>query len=107
NSVLPVCDVRGIVHVTGGGFYENIPRIIPDGLGAEINLGSWEVSDIFKYIQKQGNIETDEMFSTFNMGIGLIMATAENEADKILNNVQDARVIGKVVKGKGVRLCQR
>lgn len=107
NSVLPVCDVRGIVHVTGGGFYENIPRIIPDGLGAEINLGSWEVSDIFKYIQKQGNVETDEMFSTFNMGIGLIMAVAENEADKIVNNFKDTRVIGKVVKGKGVRLCQR
>ncbi len=97
-------DIKGIVHITGGGFYENIPRILPEGLGVEIKLGSWEVTEIFKYIQKCGNINRDEMYSTFNMGIGLIMIIDVMDADKFLNKYKDSRIIGKVVQGSGVKL---
>lgn len=110
NKILPIYDIKGIVHITGGGFYENIPRIIPDGLGVQIKLGSWDILPIFKLIQKHGNIQTDEMFSTLNMGIGLIMVAKAEDAEKIINTLKDAgesaNIIGTVCKGKGVTLCQ-
>lgn len=103
-------DIKGIVHVTGGGFYENIPRIIPEGFGVKINLGSWEVLPVFEYMQKHGNIERDEMFSTFNMGIGMIMVVDKADAEKTVNllneNGDKASIIGEVIKGEGVTLCQ-
>lgn len=111
NSVLPLYDVRGIVHITGGGFFENIPRIIPEGLGVEIQLGSWDVPEIFRYIQDKGNVKRDEMYATFNMGIGLIMVVEEKDAEGIIKNLNEqgemASVIGKVIKGEGVVLCQK
>jgi len=110
-KVLKEYEVGGMVHITGGGFYENIPRIIPDGLGVEINLGSWNVLPIFKLMQEKGNIETDEMFKTFNMGIGYIFVVKEKDADHVVKLIQDggekAYKIGRVVKGiHGVKLCQ-
>ncbi len=99
-------NIKGIVHITGGGFYENIPRILPEGLGVEIELGSWEVTDIFKYIQKCGNISRDEMYSTFNMGLGFIMVIDALDANKFLNRFKDFRIIGKAVKGSGVKLWE-
>ena len=63
--------VKGIVHVTGGGFYENVPRILPEDMAAAFDVSSWEAPPIFDYIQKSGDIEESEMFSTFNMGIGM------------------------------------
>lgn len=109
NSVLPEMDVNGIIHITGGGFFENIPRIIPEGLGVEIKVGTWETLPIFKYIQSSGNIDRDEMFATFNMGVGMIMIVEEERVKKALKLLSDAgekvTVIGKVVKGKGVTLC--
>ena len=71
--VLADLSVSGIIHITGGGFFENIPRIIPEGLGVEIMLDTWEIPPILKYIQKYGEIDRDEMFATFNMGVGMIM----------------------------------
>jgi len=110
-AVLPELPVTGIVHITGGGFFENIPRIIPEGLGVEINVGTWEVPPIMKYIQKCGNIERDEMFATFNMGIGMIMVINESEAFKVISKLakigEKAAVIGRIVKGSGVALCQK
>ena len=95
-------DVKGIIHITGGGFYENVPRIIPDGLAAEFDMDSFEILPIFKYIQKCGDIETREMFSTFNMGIGMmIIVSREDEAD-IIDALKQAgeepQVIGLIVK---------
>lgn len=109
NAVLPNVPVNGIIHITGGGFFENIPRIIPEGLGVRINLGSWKVSPIFEYIQKCGNIDRNEMFATFNMGIGMIMIVAEDQEEAVLNLLKEAgetpSVIGKIVTGEGVCLC--
>jgi len=101
-------DIKGIVHITGGGFYENIPRIIPEGLGVEIEAGTWEVLPIFRYIQKCGNIEEKEMFSTFNMGIGMMFVVDAADADGVVNALTAAgekpSVIGKIVKGEGVKI---
>jgi len=103
-------EINGMVHITGGGFYENIPRIIPEGLGVEIALESWEVLPIFKTIQKLGNIERDEMFKTFNMGIGMIVVLSADEAMKALDYLngqgEKAYKIGMVTaKSSGVTLC--
>lgn len=108
SSVFEVCDVNGIVHITGGGFYENIPRIIPEGLGVCINPDSWEVPPIFRFIQKMGNIELKEMFSTFNMGIGMMMVVDAGKKDMVLSALKEAGekawVIGEIEKGKGVSI---
>ena len=103
-------DINGVVHITGGGFYENIPRILPEGLCAEINIGTWDVPAIFKYIKKCGNIDAVEMFSTFNMGIGMMMVAQEKDVDGILNVLRNEgekpAVIGRIVKGSGVRILK-
>ncbi len=113
-GVMDQCQVNGLIHITGGGFYENIPRIIPEGLGVNIETQSWKPLPIFEYIKKCGNLDRDEMFSTFNMGIGMIFILEETEADKALNilrgftpegNPYAAQKIGTIVKGKGVSLC--
>ena len=88
--VKPVLDligrvtVKAISHITGGGFYENIPRSIPDGFTAVIDKGSWEVPYIFKLLQERGNISEHDMFNTFNMGIGMSIVVSAGEADKAL-----------------------
>lgn len=109
NSVRSKSQVNGIVHITGGGFFENIPRIIPEGLGVEIKLGSWEAPPIFEYIKNAGNIETSEMFATFNMGIGMMMVVNPAEVEDVKNQIkaagENAFEIGKIVEGKGVTLC--
>jgi len=104
-------NIKGMCHITGGGFFENIPRIIPDGLGVEISLGSWDIPPIFNIIQNLGNIDRVEMFKTFNMGIGYIFVVSEGEAEdlfKFLHSIgEKAYKIGRVVKGfNGVNLCQ-
>ncbi len=109
NAVLEKSSVNGIVHITGGGFYENIPRIIPEGLGVEISLGSWEIPAVFQYIQNKGNVDMKEMFSTFNMGIGMMMAVDADKQAEILFALEQAgekaAVIGKIVKGQGVQIA--
>jgi phosphoribosylformylglycinamidine cyclo-ligase len=109
NAVLSKVTVNGIIHITGGGFFENIPRIIPEGLGVRIDVGSWKVLPIFEYIQKCGNIDRNEMFATFNMGIGMIMIVEEDKAETVVKLLADAgetpSVIGKIVTGEGVCLC--
>lgn len=106
-----VC-VKGAVHMTGGGFFENIPRVLPKGLSASVDLDSWEPLPIFKWLQAQGNVSTEEMFSTFNMGIGFIVVVSANEVDKTLATLEaygeKPLVMGKVVKGhQEVLLCQK
>ena len=108
NAVLEHNEVNGIVHITGGGFYENIPRIIPEGLGVRIHLGSWQTPPIFQYIEKMGKIEQKEMFSTYNMGIGMMMVVDAEKKDAVLSALktsgETASVIGEIVSGQGVTI---
>lgn len=99
-------EVKGIAHITGGGFYENIPRMVPAGLGVAINYNSWDVPEIFAFLQERGGFSLDEMFGVFNMGIGMIIAVSEMDADKALKALEGAgekaTVIGRVVSVEGV-----
>jgi phosphoribosylformylglycinamidine cyclo-ligase len=102
--------VKGCSHVTGGGFYENIPRMLPEGARAEIRKDSYPVLPIFKLLQKTGNIEEHMMYNTFNMGIGMVLALDAADAEKAVAALEaageKAYVIGKVISGeKGVELC--
>ncbi len=100
-ALLKEVSVKGISHITGGGFYENIPRSIPDGLGAKIDKASVKVLPIFDLIQKTGNITEHDMFNTFNMGVGMSITVAPEDADKAIEilkaNGEDAYVIGSVI----------
>ena len=102
-------DIHAISHITGGGFYENVPRMMTEGLTAEIQLDSFPRLPIFELIQAKGNIPARDMYNTFNMGIGRILAVPADQAQKALNNLKDAGEtayqIGKVVAGQdGVSL---
>ena len=95
-------DVKGVSHITGGGFYENIPRSIPDGYGAKIDKSAVKVLPIFDLIAKKGNIPEHDMFNTFNMGVGMSVIVAAEDADKALQILkdagEDAYVIGNIIK---------
>ena len=108
NAVLPNFVVNGIVHITGGGFYENIPRILPEGTAVVINVDSWEKPPIFDFISKTGNIEKKEMFSTFNMGIGMMMVVEAGEAQAALEALKNAGekawIIGDIAEDKGEKV---
>ena len=111
-EVLKEIDVKGITHITGGGFYENVPRVLPEDVDANINLGSWNMPEIFNIIQREGNIATDEMYKTFNMGIGIMLIVDEKDvekAQKILEKMgEKSFVIGNITEGKKqVVLCQK
>ena len=97
--------VKGVAHITGGGFIENIPRMIPDGLAAHINLGSWPVLPIFDVLEKAGSIDHMEMFNIFNMGIGMVLAVSAEDADKTMellkSNGEAGYVLGNIVKKTG------
>ena len=101
-AVLPKFHVNGIVHITGGGFYENIPRILPDDIAVDIDIENWPKPNVFKALAKYGEIENKEMFSTFNMGIGMMMFVDEKDADGVVAALkaagEDAYIIGKTVK---------
>jgi len=90
--------IKGLAHITGGGFLENIPRILPEGVSVEINRGTWPELPIFGMMQKLGNVSDHEMFRTFNMGIGMVVVCSEDEGS-ILENGLGASHIGKVVDG--------
>ncbi|TDK61012.1 phosphoribosylformylglycinamidine cyclo-ligase [Bacillus salipaludis] len=102
-STIKKFPVHGMVHVTGGGFYDNIPRILPRGLQAEIYDGSWSIPKIFTFIQETGNISDYDMFRTFNMGIGMILVVDTKDSQAILDHFQGlgeaASVIGTVQRG--------
>lgn len=102
--------VKGIANITGGGFMENIPRIIPEGLRAKINLGSWPVLPIFTLLQELGGIDEKNMYNTFNMGIGMVLAVGRGAEGDVLDCLgklgEKAFIIGEVIKGEtGLDLC--
>ena len=96
-------DIHGMVHITGGGFYENIPRALPDNMGAEVDGAAWEMPPIFRLLQEWGNVDWTEMYRTFNMGIGMVLIVSSDEADRITAqlNAQNETVyhIGHVTEG--------
>lgn len=102
-NLLKEVDVKSIAHITGGGFYENMPRSYGENLDAEIVKGSWDVQPIFQLIQKVGKISEHDMYNTFNMGIGMSVIVRPEDVDRALDNLKksgvDARVIGKLVPG--------
>ena len=109
-ALFKAVQVKGVSHITGGGFYENIPRSIPNGLGAVIDRSAVRILPIFELIQKTGSIPERDMFNTFNMGVGMSVVVSEQEADKALSilhaNGQDAYVIGHVAESQDkVRIC--
>ena len=105
-SLLRECPPKGMAHITGGGFFENIPRILPDGLGVSIRRGTGDIPPIFSFLRERGRIAEEEMYQVFNMGIGMVLAVSKDEADRALACLQaqgeDARIIGEVTSGEGV-----
>jgi len=102
--------VKGCSHITGGGFYENIPRMLPEGITAKVNLASYDIPAIFKLLQKTGDIESQMMYNTFNMGVGMVLAVSPEDADATVKAVNaagnNAFILGEAVAGdKGVILC--
>ncbi len=102
--------VRGCSHITGGGFYENIPRMLPEGINAHVNTGSYEVPAIFRLLQEKGGIADQMMYNTYNMGIGMLLAVDAADADKTVAAIEAAGerawIAGTCVAGeKGVTLC--
>ena len=105
-EVIRNCDVHGICHITGGGFDENIPRVLHEGQGLEITEGTWEILPVFRLLEKYGNIPHREMFNIFNMGIGMVIVLDESEAAKAVEILtaagEKASVIGRVTDTEGV-----
>jgi phosphoribosylformylglycinamidine cyclo-ligase len=94
--------IKGLAHITGGGFFENIPRILPENVSVEINRGSWTEPPIFGLMQKLGNVAEAEMFRTFNMGIGMVLICSQFDAETIAHDIGHGYDIGKVVAGNKV-----
>ena len=107
-DVIRQCDVHGICHITGGGFDENIPRVLREGQGIEVREGSWEILPIFRLLEKWGGVPHREMFNIFNMGIGMVAVLDESEADKAIaileSHGEKAAVIGRVTETPGVNI---
>ena len=98
--------IKGMAHITGGGFYENIPRILPTGLGAKLRKGSWSIPPIFKFLQEKGNLSDEEMYNVFNMGIGMVLVVDKDVASKRVESLNElgveASIIGEVIEGEGL-----
>ncbi len=103
--VMKVVKVKGMAHITGGGITENLPRILPEGLGAEINLHSWTSPPLFKFLQETGNVSESEMLRTFNMGMGYLFVVSAQQAEKAMETVelagQQCMHIGRIITGEG------
>jgi phosphoribosylformylglycinamidine cyclo-ligase len=107
-EVIKNCDVHGVAHITGGGFDENIPRILRDGQGVDVTEGSWEILPVFRFLEKHGGVAHREMFNIFNMGIGMVIALDASEAEKAIeilaSHGEKASIIGRIVEGEGVTI---
>jgi len=103
--VMKVVKVKGMAHITGGGITDNLPRVLPEGLSVEIDLQSWTIPPLFKYLQETGNVSPSEMLRTFNMGLGFLFVVPRAQAEKALETVNltgtDAFLVGEVIEGDG------
>ena len=109
-ALMDAVKVKAVSHITGGGFYENIPRSIPDGFGVKIEKSALKILPVFDMIAKAGNVPERDMFNTFNMGVGMSVVIDKNDADRAIDilkaNGEDAYVMGEVVSSdKGVTIC--
>lgn len=110
-SILPLLDtvpVKAMAHITGGGFIDNIPRVLPEGVGVQIDMNAWEVPYLFQLIQEKGAISTNEMFRVFNMGIGYIVVVSPEDAERATEQLQASGEtvyrLGQTISGSGVHL---
>lgn len=103
--LLKIVPVKGMAHITGGGITDNLPRILPDGLDAEIDLSAWKVPPLFRFLREMGNVEDLEMMRTFNMGMGFLVVVDPAHADKTIDSLQqtceEPKVIGRIIPGDG------
>lgn len=111
-ALLKEVEIHGAANITGGGFFENIPRMFPKGLQANVELGAWRIPPIFDIVRAEGELDDRAMFGTFNMGVGMVVAVAPADADKTVDALQKAgcpaQVIGSIVPGEaGVELCRK
>jgi phosphoribosylformylglycinamidine cyclo-ligase len=97
--------IKGLAHITGGGITDNLPRVLPHGTAAVVDAAAWEVPPIFRWLQRNGKVPSDDMMRTFNMGVGLVIVTAHDKAEQLMEELaarggRDTRVIGEVVAGE-------
>ena len=97
-------DVRGAAHITGGGLIENVPRMLPAGLGARMDAGAWLEPPIFDTVRRVGRVPEEDMRATFNLGLGLVLAIPRDEADEVAKRLGEAWVVGEVTARPGVEL---
>ena len=108
NLIRPILDggrVKGMAHITGGGITDNLPRVLPHGTAAVVDVKSWKVPPLFRWLQQSGHVPTEDMLRTFNMGIGLIIVTTAHQSEALIEELaarggHDARVIGEIVPGE-------
>ena len=93
--------IKGMAHITGGGLIDNVPRILPKGMAAEFHSQAWTIPPIFQLIQQRGNVDQNEMYRVFNMGIGMVLICSPDNADQLTKALPEAKVIGGVVKQVG------
>lgn len=105
-ATLEKIEIKGISHITGGGFYENFPRVMPEGLGVKLDESTWEVPEIFNFLQTHGKMTKEDMYGVFNMGIGMALIVSKEEADEAITILEDlgekASIIGTVISDEGV-----
>ena len=93
--------IKGMAHITGGGLAGNVPRVLPEGLAARFHSQAWTIPPIFRLIEQRGNVDRDEMFHVFNMGIGMVAIISQENVGHLTRQLPEARIIGKVVKQRG------
>ena len=107
-ELIKTVPVKGIAHITGGGFIENIPRIFPEGVGCRIDTKSYEVPAVFQIMQKRAKLSKQQMYNTFNMGIGMVVCVKKADVEKTISQLESTGeqcvVLGKTIKGNGVIL---
>lgn len=96
--------IKGLAHITGGGLIDNVPRVLPQGLAARFDSQTWTVPPIFKLIQKRGNVDREEMYHVFNMGIGMVVICSADNVEHLTKALPEAKLIGEVVKQTGERV---
>ncbi|MGV3488211.1 MAG: phosphoribosylformylglycinamidine cyclo-ligase [Tuberibacillus sp.] len=109
-ELIKTFNINGMAHVTGGGFYENLPRMLPAGLGIRVKKGAWPVPSIFRTLQELGDLSEDDLYSTFNMGIGMVLAVHKEDADQVTRRLielgEKAYKIGEVTSEQGLQLYE-
>ncbi len=93
--------IKGLAHITGGGLVGNMPRVLPEGVAARFDSKLWEIPPVFQLIRKRGNVDSDEMYRVFNMGIGMVLVCSPDNAEQIIKELPEAKIIGEVAKPTG------